>query len=157
VSDVSEPLSTALMAASDDLRGQPVWRARVGVGSFIVLEIGGHRRSGSEDIGEYHLWVCGMDWELSLNGVVVATDIDDRDTMVTAVEGFAGRVVTRFDFDPKTLGFVLESDGGLHLRVFPSIYVSMNKWMLFMPDGMVWGAEDGRLFHRPESSNEASP
>lgn len=153
--DMTDLLSTALMAASDDLRGQPVWRAWVGVGSFIVLEMGGRRRSGSEDIGEYHLWVCGMDWELSLNGVVVATDIDDRDTMVMAVEGFTGRVVTRFDFDPKTLGFVLEANGGLHLRVFPSIYVSMNEWMLFMPDGMVWSVEDGRLLHEHESSDKA--
>lgn len=148
---MDETLRAALDDACRELVGKVVWTARNGVGCRVQFGLGESHYDGTDEISPYFLWLRGIGWELSKDGVVLATDADSRDVMVRGIERLVDVAITRFEMDLPGAGFVLGAENGLRLAALPGDDPDLNEWICFLPGERYFGVECGQLRHRLDS------
>ncbi len=104
--------SAGLVTAVARLVGQPTWGGRIGIGSFLQVEIGPPGLPGPGDrreYGECHLWLYGCAWEIRDGDRVVATSDDAAERMSRGAALLSGTRIVEARLDGPLVELVLES------------------------------------------------
>lgn len=145
--------AAVLATAVARLVGQPTWDGRIGIGSFLQVEIGppGPRGPGDgRDYGAHHLWFYGCAWEIRDGDRVVATSEDAPERMRRAANLLSGTRVVETRLDGPLVELVLES--GVMLTSLPPEDAALTdaaddlpEWFLHTPSVVVAMHADGTV------------
>ncbi len=124
--------------------GENVWRARVGVGSFLTFDLGRRIKRDIGDIhfrGAWHLWIYHASWSLHHAQKEVVNSDSDRKFIKLAIRRLENQPLTKAVFDKSSLDTTF-SFGHFHLLVSAPAYLNESDdrdhyWVLFMPDNQV--------------------
>lgn len=136
-------------------RGRPAWGTRLGVGSFLTVELGDERPAtgtsgtgGPRSHGEFHVWVYCSAWRIETPTAVLASSEDDRDSLEAAVRVLDGKVLADARVDSPSLSLALTFEDGTTLRTFSIFTDGYEHWMLYLPQGDVITAGPGTAVTR---------
>lgn len=139
---------SAMAVAVNSLVGLAIWGARVGVGSFLTLDMGGTRYTSTGNVqGDFRLWVDGAAWRILEANAVLALFSDEQQAMNAAAGSLMGRRIAKVRFSPGEVKIALEFDGSLSLEVEPTGEPDVEHWSLFLPDARVVVAGPGKTLH----------
>jgi len=121
-----------------------VWQAKKGTGSFLTFDMGERvaikRKDGTTfDRGSFHLWIYLCDWEISVNGNVLArSDAIDAD-IGKAVKSFDGQKISSID-QVNINTIEIKASDGLSITLFGNdkVYEQDDDFfILYTPNGNV--------------------
>jgi hypothetical protein len=118
--------------------GNPPWRVKPGVGSFLTFEFGPRVKTDGHVHGRWHLWIYLSNWSLS-HGERRLVDSDaDRKLIAISTRRLQGESLTNVDFNARTRTTTF-SFGDFRLIVSPADYLDSpderdHYWMFFMPE-----------------------
>lgn len=142
------------------LVGREVWGPRLGVGSFITLELGERQtrtvRGRETTHGEWHLWVYCSAWRIDGEEDVVVASEDAREEIPDRLERLDGRRVSGVSVAAPSLELTVAFDDGLTLRVFPIFSSTFEHWFLYTPDGNVLSAGPGAAWSYARADEPAA-
>lgn len=124
------------------------WSSKIGFGTFLTMDLGGRLISSTGGVrGESHLWVYGGAWMIRRDDHVEATSDDERPVMESAAQELRGMQITAIALSVDGLALRVELDGSTVLTVvpWPDLDLTMERWMLLLPDGHVVSAGPGPL------------
>jgi hypothetical protein len=131
-------------------QGRPVWGTRLGVGSFLTLELGAElpasaptRAGETPRHGEFHVWVYCSAWRIETPQAVLASSEDPRETLAGAVRVLDGKVLAGVRVEPPSLSATFSFVDGTVLRTFSIFSADYEHWMVYLPDGQVVTAGPG--------------
>ncbi len=146
-----------LLDTLEAMAGRTAWAPRIGVGSFLTLELGDGRRDPSGHLhGQFHLWVYGGGWEIRHGGRAVADSDDARQEMVAGADLLADRALVGAELG-HGLDLVLRFSGGPELAVSATGDPGMEDWLLYLDDGTVISAVGGEVVHEPATEPGLPP
>lgn len=145
--------SAGLAMAVARLVGQRTWGGRIGVGSFLQVEIGPPAARGPgerRDHGAYHLWLYGCAWDIRDGDRVVATSDDAVERMSRGAALLSGTRIVEARLNGPLVELVLQS--GVVLASLPSeddapadAEDALPAWFLYTPSGVVTMHADGTV------------
>jgi hypothetical protein len=126
------------------LVGRDAWEPRLGIGSFLTLEVGpeAEEQASGPPHGEYHLWIYCSAWRLDHGADLLCGSEDDRDRIANVITRLDGRTVTAAEVSD-SLDLTVSFDDGSSLRAFPIFSDGYEHWMIFAPNGYVYTAGPG--------------
>ncbi len=130
------------------LAGRRAWSPRLGIGSFLTLEIGEAtapsttRRGREVTHGEYHMWVYCSAWRIDLGSEILCGSEDDREHIETTIARLDGRTVVGAETSD-AFELTVRFDDTTTLRTFPIFSAGYEHWMVFAPNGFVYTAGPG--------------
>lgn len=151
----AEAITWALQA----LVGVRPWSSQLAHDGVLTVDLGGRAISPVGDIrGEFCLGVCGGAWMIRRGDAVLATSDDAPEVMVPAVEALRGLPLTSVALSLDGLALRVELDGSTTLTVvpWPELDLSVERWQLLLPDGLVISAGPGPLL-RLARADEPGP
>lgn len=144
---------SALRELVRSMIGRPVWSPRLGIGSFLTVEVGAPapprpaQKPGvaAPQHGEYHVWLYCSAWRLDHGTQLICGSEDDRDDIARALPRLEGRTVAHADVS-EALELTIGLDDGTALRAFPIFSAGYEHWMVFAPNGYVYTAGPGSIW-----------
>jgi hypothetical protein len=127
---------TRLGGKMDRLVGKPWSAARLSYGGEVRAEFGTltARPRGSQK-GEWTLGTRGSPWQLAVAGKPVASERDDEQSWVGALEVLKGQVVSRVVVTVPGPDLLIEFESGAAFSILASKLPEWQAWELFCPDG----------------------
>ena len=151
--------------------GLPSWDVKKGHGSFITMQFGQPELRikeprllpvfldrapaqtmvrSTEIYGQWHLWIYGCVWSLTLDTVELAHCESEDATIVRALRALNGQVLTSVEVDPADGSSTFAFDLFCVLSTHPAQHQGadgepIEQWMLYQPSGQVLSVRgDGR-------------
>ncbi|MCG8362989.1 MAG: hypothetical protein MJA27_06600 [Pseudanabaenales cyanobacterium] len=142
-----------VQAIIQPLIGQRAWDARIGVGSFLLIEFGKvvsktakatpRRPEYTYDRGEWGLWLYGCQWRIEHKETILSSSVSEtRGEMELAVSKFNSQTVETIDIAEPFWDAVFTFSNGHILKTF-STYMIDEHWTLRTPNGKYLAAGPG--------------
>jgi hypothetical protein len=121
------------------LLGQRIWKAWLGEGNFLILELGSQINDPKlkRPRGEWTLWVYMAAWRLETSAEIVTASEDEREKITVNIKQLEGLGVESIEVIYPSLDTTILFENGITLKIFSVYSDEETHWKLFMPNDKV--------------------
>jgi hypothetical protein len=128
-----------------EICGKRAWRARKGVGTYVLIEFGEKQVRGTEESGEYSIWIRGAPWRLDEDGKILAGS-GQEELSTASIDCLNGDFITSIRAEPPYFDIVLGWQSGRRLHVFcENEEPSWSTLIFFTPVGTYGFGSSGKI------------
>lgn len=116
--------------------GLRTWGAKIGIGSFLTLELG-NPKPRDPSAGEFLIWIYCSAWRIETSSRVVVSSEDPRKNMESNVGILDDTRLKNVIIEPPSLSASFWFHNEVVLRTFSIFSHDYEHWMFHFPDGSV--------------------